>query len=112
MRPPKLGAAGALDPGPPSSERGHAGYSSARRCPHEIPTWPGVPRLIPSDHARGPAPNPGCCQLLSKHFGDCKQTRCSEPLAEELLSPNSGLGFFFFLNSFFMKESGVSLNRN
>lgn len=69
-----------------------------------------MPRLIPPDHARGSAPDPGCCQLLSKHyFDDYKQTRCSEPLAE-FLSPNSDLGFFFF-NSFFIKESGVSLNR-
>lgn len=107
--PPKLGAARGT--GPRTSQLGArprrgACYSSAPRCPHGIPTWPGVPRLIPPDHARGPSPDPGCCQLLNKHyFDDCKQTRCSERLAE-LLSPNSGLGFFF--NSFFMKES-VSL---
>lgn len=47
MRPPKLGAARGSGPRLSQLGGGHAGYSSARRCAHGIPTWLGVPRLIP-----------------------------------------------------------------
>lgn len=81
--------------------------------PHGIPTLAQSAKANTPKSCRDPALDQGFSQFLSKHFDNCKQIHCSEPLAGILSQLRFGdFYFYFFLNPLFMKESCVPLNRN